>query len=117
MGGTPPIGPSGPVASPSPNAGKEAAAIGKVRQAVSQLQSVVPDLDISSPLGGAVLKAIEQLSKHAPAVQAQPGAGVQSLKDQLMKAMQGGPGGQLQRMMASGPQSQPAAPPVPPAEG
>ena len=105
------MGPQGAVASPSPNAGKEAAAIGKVRQAISMLQSVVPDLDIASPLGEAVIKTIGSLSKHAPATQSQPGAGQQGLKDMLQKAMQGGPAAALQRSMMGG--QQPPQPPAP----
>lgn len=100
-GAPPPMGPQGPVAQPSPNAGKQAAALGKVRQAVTMLQQVVPDVDPASPMGKAVIKAIGDLSKIAPANEANPQAGVQGLREQLMQAMQGGPAAALQRSMAS----------------
>ena len=114
-GGAPPVGPQGGISAPSPNPGKEAAAIAKVRQVVSQLQAIVPDVDIASPLGEAVLKAIQNLSKHAPVSQAQPGGGMQSLKDQLMKAMQGGPMAALQRAQAGAAPPPGAMAPPPPA--
>ena len=95
------MGPRGPVSSPSPNAGKEAAALGVVRQAVTQLQKVVPDLDPTSPLGKAVLKAIGDLSKVSPAQDSNPQAAQQGLREQLMQMMQGGPAAMLQRSMAS----------------
>ena len=76
----------------------------------------MPDVDIASPLGEAVLKSIQNLSKHAPVTQAQPGGGMQSLKDQLMKAMQGGPMAALQRSQGAAPAPQMAPPPPPAAE-
>lgn len=82
----------------------------KVRQAVSMLQQSVADLDMASPLGEAVIKSIGQLSKHAPATQAQPQG--QSLRDMLMKAQQSAPLAALQRMMGG---SQQPATPTPPA--
>lgn len=91
----------GSAAQPSPNAGKEAAALGKVRQAVTMLQQCVPDVDPASPLGKAVIKAIGDLSKIAPAGESQPGAGMSQLRQQLMQAMQQGPAAALQRSMAS----------------
>ena len=102
------MGPRGPVAQPSPNAGKEAAALGKVRQAVTQLQQVVPDIDPTTPLGKAVIKAIGDLSKVAPAADSNPQAGMQGLREQLMQMMQQGPASMLQRSMAS--QAQPPNP-------
>ncbi len=89
------------MAAPSPNAGKEAAALGVVRQAVTQLQKIVPDIDPGTPLGKAVIKAIGDLTKVAPAGESNPMAGQQNLREQLMQAMQGGPAAALQRSMAS----------------
>lgn len=102
------MGPMGPMAQPSPNAGKEAAALGKVRQAVTTLQQCVPDIDPSSPLGKAVIKAIGDLSKIAPANDSNPQAAQQGLKEQLMQMMQQSPAAMLQRSMAS--QAQPPNP-------
>lgn len=102
------MGPRGPVSSPSPNAGKEAAALGVVRQAVTQLQKIVPDLDPGSPLGKAVLKAIGDLTKVSPAADSNPQAAQQQMRQQMMEMMQGAPAAMLQRAMAS--QAQPQNP-------
>lgn len=106
------MGPMGGMASPSPNPGKGAAGMGKVRQAISLLNEAVAEVADMPELHEAVIKAIGTLAKHTPAPQAQPGAGMQGMKDQILKMLQGGPGSALQRAMAAGPQ---AAPPPAPA--
>lgn len=65
------------------------------------LQQCVPDIDPTTPIGKAVIKAIGDLSKVAPANESNPQAGMQGLRDQLMQMMQGGPAAMLQRSMAS----------------
>lgn len=99
---------------PSPNAGKEAAAIGKVRQAITILQQTVAEIDPATPLGKAVIDCIGKLAKAAPAAESAPNAGMQGLKDLLMKAQQQNPAALLQRSMASAPQQ--PQPPAPAAE-
>ncbi len=98
----------GPMAQPSPNPGKQAAALGKVRQAVQTLQEVVPDLDPTDPIGKAVIKAIGDLAKVAPAGDSNPQAAMQQQRQMLMQMQQQGPAALLQRAMAS--QAQPAGP-------
>jgi hypothetical protein len=105
----------GPVASPSPNPGKEAGSIAEVRQAVSILQKSFAGLDPGSPLGEAVLKAIQGLSKHAPAQQGAPGVGNAALANLVKQAMSSAPMASVQRSMAGAPA--PAAPPSTPPPG
>ena len=98
--------------SPSPNAGKSAAGIGKVRQAIDLLNQAVSDFTPGSPQHETVIKTIGKLTKDFPAQQAAPGAGLQGAKDMIMKMLQSAPAGALQRSMAA--QAPPAAPPAAP---
>jgi len=104
------MGPTGGVASPSPNAGKAAAGIGKVRQAIDLLNQAVSDFTPGSPQHETVIKTIGKLTKDFPAQQAMPGAGLQGAKDMIMKMLQSAPAAATQRAAAA--QPMPAPPPA-----
>jgi hypothetical protein len=106
MGGT------GGVASPSPNAGKSAAGIGKVRQAIDLLNQAVSDFTPGSPQHETVIKTIGKLTKDFPAQQAMPGAGLQGAKDMIMKMLQSAPAAATQRAAAAQPMPTPPTAPA-----
>lgn len=87
---------------PSPNPGQEAAAIAKVRQAITLLQDAFGGSDPTGELGKAILDSIKKLGGAAPAMQGAPGVGQEALRNALMQARQTAPMQALMRSMAAG---------------
>ena len=105
-------------ATPSANLGAQATAAAKIKQALLMLEQELPNLDLGSPLHGAVRTSINALAKHIPASAGQD-AGQQAsmLRDLALRAKQQSPmlQGLLARRGAAG--GPPGAPPSPPAGG
>ena len=99
-----------PAAAPSANLGAQALAAGKVKQALIMLEMALPQLELSSPLHGAVRTSINALAKHLPASGGQDQGIQQSMiRDLALKQQQTNP--MVAAMQARG------APGSPPAGG
>lgn len=102
-------------ATPSSNLGAQATAAAKIKEALLILERELPNLELGSPLHGAVRTSINALAKHIPASAGQDGgqrAGV--LRDLALAQKQTSP--LLQALMARrGAGGAPAAPMAPPA--
>lgn len=108
----PRLGPTGPAAPSTPNAGAEAAALAKIQDAVQLLSLQLPALQVGSEAQKAVMDAITKLSKVAPADAIPSGVRVSSidqLKEDAMKTAM------LQALMRSSATGTP--PPAPPPAG
>lgn len=81
-----------PAAAPSANLGAQAHAAGKIKQALLMLETALPDLDMSSPLHGAVRTSINALAKHLSGA-GQQGEALQSsmLRDLALRQQQTSP--------------------------
>ncbi len=101
------MGPADPASAPTPNAGLQADALSKVREAVNLLQMALPMLDVGSEPQKAVLDSVTKLSKVVPPSNAVPGVQMTQLvglqeqagKDQMLQ--------QLASAMGQGPAIQP----------
>lgn len=118
-----PVAPPGPASPPTGNPGQVAVAQAKVREAISIIEKVLPELQIGSPEHEAVVDSVRKLSKAFPAGAAMPGIqnatlmGLQrnakesGVMQQLMASM--GKGGGGAPPMAGGGGAPPAPAPMP----
>lgn len=103
------------IAAPQPQMGNQAAAMGKVRNALQMLQEALPGLPMGQPVHSDVLSAVKNLSKHiepGPAGGAHEGPDIQALMQSLKAAAQSAPQAALMRANTGG--GAPGAPMMPP---
>lgn len=106
----PPMGPADPASAPTPDAGLQADALSKVREAVNLLQMALPALDVGSDPQKAVLDAVTKLSKVVPASNAVPGVQMTQLVGLQKQAGQDQILQQLAAAMGQGPAIAPVSP-------
>lgn len=94
----PPPGPADPASAPTENAGLQADALSKVREAVNLLQTALPSLQVGSDPQKAVLDSVQKLSRVVPPSNEVPGVQMSTLAG-LQK--QAGSDAMLQQLAAS----------------
>lgn len=82
------IGPTGPAAPPSINAGEQADALSNVQQAVQLLAEQISKFPVGSDEQGVLMDAVKKLSEIAPAGMGPPGVQVGTLKKLEDQAVQ-----------------------------
>jgi hypothetical protein len=100
--------------------GSQAAAAQKVKQALLMLETALPELELSTPLHGAVRTSINALAKHLPQGEQNQGLQASAIRDLALKQKQQAP--MLQALMQKAQQGGGAAAPPqpggePPPEG
>lgn len=106
----------GPATAAQAHTGNAAAALPKIRNALTMLQEALPSIPMGTPAHSSVLKAVKDIGAHMEELGTPQNQGMdmQSLIQMMRQQSQQAPQQALQRMYPGQPQGGPAMPGMPP---